>query len=97
MLSNVFITGRLGPSGGGPFRILETEDIIPGPDGAYATYALKVRCDRGPNALFMTAPEGALATIKGRIGTDEDGQLIVIDEIDEIYTSGISVQLPSSR
>jgi hypothetical protein len=39
-------------------------------------------CVDGP---FMKAKAGTFIVFKGRIETDENGQLILIDELDEIF------------
>ncbi len=85
MLSSVFVSGRLGKIIGPKTRYVEVDRVIPGPSGHYETDLIPVRsmlCVDGP---FMKAKAGTFIVFKGRIETDEKGQLILIDELDEIF------------
>ena len=93
MLSSVYLTGRLGPCLGPTLRLVEIEGILPSAKGTFDVTEVRVRCDRGESAYFMRAKLGSLVVVKGRLESDEQGHLLVVNEIDEVF--GSATLMPS--
>ena len=87
MLSNIFISGRLAEKIGPKTRIVEIDRVIPGPTGRYSVDRIPVKSTLSYEGQFMKANVGAFIVLKGRLETNERGELIVVDEIDEILPS----------
>ncbi len=87
MLSSVFVTGVLAENKGDGVRIVDVESYIPGPSGFFQTQHIPVYCRLGAKTFFFTAPSGSLITVKGRLELKEPYGLVVVNEIDEIYTN----------
>lgn len=85
MLSSIFLSGRLGKARDEDTREVLLERLIPGPTGHLKVDRIPVKAPLSLNARFMKAPEGSLIVLKGRLELDEEGHLIIVDEIDEIF------------
>jgi hypothetical protein len=87
MLSSVFVSGRLGALIDEKTRYVEVDRVIPGPSGHFETDQLPVRSMLCIDGSFMKGPKGTFIVFKGRIESDPKLGLILIDELDEIYTT----------
>ena len=87
MLSSVYIAGKLGAKLGDGIRLVEVEGLVPGPDGAFTGTSIPVYSKMAKRSFFFEAPEGSLIIVKGRLENRPGTGLIVINEIDEIYSN----------
>ena len=91
MLSSVYIAGRMGETLDEGVRIVEVDGCVPGPDGAFSTFAIPVYSNMAKGSYFFQAPKGSLIIVKGRLEVKAGLGLVVVNEIDEIYSSKIEV------
>ncbi len=84
MISSVFLTGHLGDKVDEKIRYVEVDRVIPGPTGKFLTDRFPCRGLYGPKGRFMSAPNGSLIVIKGRLEMDEKYGLIIVAELDEM-------------
>jgi hypothetical protein len=85
MISNVFVSGRLGATISKLFRIVEVDRAIPSVDGKYETDKFLVRSSLGEESSFMKLPLGSYICFKGRLEQDEKYGVVLVNEVDEIY------------
>ncbi|MBP5092281.1 MAG: hypothetical protein J6328_07010 [Bacilli bacterium] len=85
MLSSVFLSGRLGEIIGPKTRYVEIDRVIPGPGGRFETDKFPVRSMLAAEGPFMKANVGTFVVLKGRLEIDEQGKILIIDELDEIF------------
>ncbi|MBQ2052770.1 MAG: hypothetical protein VZR76_04820 [Candidatus Enteromonas sp.] len=85
MLSSVFLSGRLGEKISPKTRYVEIDRVIPGPTGHFETDKFPVRSMLATEGPFMKAAVGTFVVLKGRLETDEDGKIVIVDELDEIF------------
>ena len=85
MICSVFLSGRTGKSIDERTRAVELDSIVPGSTGEFQTYDIPVRSNRGPSSHFLSAKEGALVTLQGRLEVDPLLGLIVQVEVEEIH------------
>ena len=90
MLSSIFLAGTLGENLSDSVRIVDVDSYIPG-KGGFLTQHIPVKCDLLPGSYFFTAAKGSLIILKGRLEMDEKLGLVVINEIDEIYSNKSNV------
>lgn len=83
MVTNVFLSGRLGKNCDEKTRYVEVDRVIPGAGGKFSTDQFLVRTMMGKESSFMKAPIGNWIIVKGRLETQQ-GQTIIVSEIDEI-------------
>lgn len=86
MLSSVYLSGRLGEIIAPKTRHVEVDRVVPGPTGHYETDKFIVRSMLAVDGPFMKLPAGTLIILKGRLETDPKLGLIIVDEIDELFT-----------
>lgn len=84
MISNVFLSGRLGKKVDEHIREVEVDRVLPGPGGHYATDVFLVKNYLDSKTLFFQAKVGSLIVMKGRIENDPHFGMVLIDELDEI-------------
>ncbi len=87
MLSSVFVSGRLGKKLSEQVRLVEVDRVVPGAGGKFKVDQFPVLCPLSPSSLFFSANEGSLIVLKGRLEKDKEFGTIIVDEIDEIFTS----------
>lgn len=86
MLSSIYLAGSLGENVEKGIRIVEVESYIPGKEG-FVTQRIPVLCRLLPGSYFFTAPKGSLVIVKGRLENHEKYGLVVVNEIDEIFSN----------
>ena len=87
MLSSVYISGRLSEAVGENARIVEVDSPIPSTEGKFLVHRIPVICHMTRKSFFFVAPNGSLIVLKGRLESHPEWGLVVIDEIDEIYST----------
>jgi hypothetical protein len=87
MLSSVFVSGRLGDIIDGKTRYVEIDRVVPGASGHFETDLIPVRSMLTIEGSFIKGAKGSFIVFKGRIERDPKLGLILIDELDEIYTT----------
>jgi hypothetical protein len=87
MISSVFVSGRLGKRVKPRFRYVEVDRVIPGESGRYEVDRFLVKSMLSPEGAFNTLPEGSYICFKGRLESDPEYGLIIVDELDEIYAA----------
>ena len=92
MLSSIFISGTLGKNLGDGFRMVDVQSPTPGSNGKFPVFHLPILCKMLPKSYFFTAPEGSLITLKGRLEMHEQRGLIIVNELDEIYSANSDVK-----
>ncbi len=86
MISSIFVSGRLGKYVGEGIRLLEVDRLVPSNQGRYETDLIPVRSMLSESSTFYRANDGTLAIIKGRLETDKKHGLIVVAEVEEIFS-----------
>lgn len=85
MLSTVILSGSLGERVSDDIRLVEIEDLQPGPSGVFITQEVPVRVLRALSATFLTAKKGAFCMVKGRLEVDPQRGLLVRAEYEEVF------------
>lgn len=83
MLSAVFLYGTIKDSPKEGVRYVELLRPVPNQDGIFQTDLIPVKTAFGTGRL-LSLPYGSTIAIKGRLETDPDLGLVVIDELDEV-------------
>lgn len=86
MISSVFLSGRLGKVLPNGLRIVEVDRVLPLDGGKYVTDYFKVRSMLNETSSFYRGKEGCLVIIKGRLEMDEKEGLIIIGELEEVFS-----------
>jgi hypothetical protein len=87
MLTSLSLSGRLADVYHGCYRYVEVDRVV------YTAVGGRYKVDRflvrfpSDTGLFLTAPRGSLIYLKGRLEIDEKYGMIIVDELDEIFTS----------
>lgn len=84
MISEVFLTGRLGEKIGPTMRYVEIERLSPAQSGGYQIDKVPVETYAGTGSHFMKAAEGSYIALKGHLETNKDFGLSVYIEMEEI-------------
>lgn len=92
MLSSVYIAGKLGEILADGVRLVDVDGLLPGPDGAFKSFSIPVYSNMGRGSYFFEAPRGSLVIVKGRLEPKEGMGLVVINEIDEIYSNKVGLE-----
>ena len=87
----------MGEALGDGIRMIDVQSPVPGPNGKFATFHIPVLSKMLPKSFFFTAPVGSLVTLKGRIESHERFGLIIVHELDEIFTSATPTKKTVSR
>ncbi|MDO5330137.1 MAG: hypothetical protein Q4F15_01720 [Bacillota bacterium] len=85
MLSNITISGRLGEKIDKRTRYVEVDRLLPDGGGKFRVDAIPVRSMLALEGPFMSEPNGAFIVLLGHLEVDEEGHLIVVNELDEIF------------
>ena len=86
MLTSLSLSGRLAEIKEDNLRYVEVDRVV------YTALGGRYKVDRflvrfpGERGLFLSAPMGSLIYLKGRLEIDERYGLIIVDELDEIFT-----------
>lgn len=86
MISSVFLSGRLGKVLPNGLRIVEVDRVLSLDGGKYVTDCFKVRSMLNETSSFYRGKEGCLVIIKGRLEMDEKEGLIIIGELEEVFS-----------
>lgn len=86
MISSIFVSGRLGKYIGDGIRLLEVDRLVPSKQGKYETDLIPVRSMLSESSTFYKAGDGTLAIIKGRLEMDKDHGLLIVAEVEEIFS-----------
>ena len=86
MISSVTLSGRLGQKLSDSIRFVEVDSLTPGPTGVFSTIQIPVAVHRCLSASFLTAKEGSLVIVKGRLDVEEEVGLLVKAEYEEVFT-----------
>lgn len=84
MLTNVYLSGRLGDIVDKNIRYVEVECPLASQSGKRKYDYIPVYSPLGKSACFFKAKNGTFVIIKGRVKMDEKHGLIVHSEIEEI-------------
>lgn len=84
MISEVFLTGRLGEKIGPTMRYVEIERLSPAQNGGYEVDKVPVETYAGVGSHFMKAPLGSYIALKGHLETHKEYGLSVYIEMEEI-------------
>ncbi len=87
MLSSIFLAGRLGENKGDGVRIVELDSPLPDVDGSFPIIHVPVYAKLNKRSFFFTAAPGTLIIVKGRLEERPGIGLVVVNEIDEIYSN----------
>jgi hypothetical protein len=86
VISSVFLSGRLGKVVKPKVRYVEVDRVIPGPTGTFEVDRFPVKSMLSVDGPFMKMPEGSYICLKGRLEMDSELGLVIVDEIDELYS-----------
>jgi hypothetical protein len=87
MLTSLSLSGRLAEIKEKNLRYVEVDRVVHTPlGGRYKVDRFLVKFP-GERSLFLSAPAGSLIYLNGRLEIDEKYGVIIIDQLDEIFTS----------
>lgn len=86
MISSIFLSGRLGKILPDGIRVVEVERVLPEDGGKYVTDYFPVRSMMNESSSFYKGKEGSLVVIKGRLEMDKTHGLIIVGELEEVFS-----------